>query len=41
MKKFFNLQRYKELVKLEENEEISLLDLELLTYRASVAREIS
>lgn len=41
MKKYFNLQRYKELLKLEENGEISSLDLELLTYTASVEEKIS
>ena len=37
MEKHFNLSRYKELLKLQENEEISFLDLELLSYKASVA----
>lgn len=45
MEKHFNLSRYKELLKLEENGEISFLNLELLTelltYKASIAEQIS
>jgi hypothetical protein len=41
MKKHFNLSRYKELLKLEESGKISFLDLELLSYRASVEEQIS
>jgi hypothetical protein len=41
MEKYFNLSRYKELLKLEENREITFLDLELLAYQASVAWQIS
>lgn len=40
MEKHFNLLRYKELLRLEEKGVISFLDLELLTYRASVAEQI-
>ena len=39
MKNYFNLSRYKELIKLEDSGKISLLDekfLELLNYRASI-----
>jgi len=41
MKKSFNLSRYKELLKLQENGKISFMDLELLSYQASVPRQIS
>ena len=40
MEKHFNLSRYKELLKLQENGEISFLDLELLSYKASVAKQM-
>jgi len=40
MKKYFNLSRYKELLKLQENGEISFLDLELLSLKASVAQQM-
>ena len=40
MKKHFNLSRYKELLQLEEKKKISFLDLELLTYEASVVEQI-
>ena len=40
MKKYFNLSRYEELLKLEENGDISFLDLELLSLRASVEHQI-
>jgi len=43
MEKHFNLSRYKELLKLKESGEISFLDekdLELLSYKASVAEQI-
>lgn len=32
----FNLLRYKELLELEKNNKITFLDLELLTYEASI-----
>lgn len=41
MEKYFNLSRYKELVKLQENGEISFLDFEFLSLKASVAQQIS
>lgn len=41
MGKIFNLSCYKELVDREENGEISFLDMELLSYRAIVAKQIS
>lgn len=40
MEKHFNLVRYKELLKLQENGEISFLDFELLSFKASVAQQI-
>ena len=40
MKKYFNLSRYKELLKLEEKGEISFLDLELLSLQASVEQQM-
>ena len=40
MEKYFNLSRYKELLQLEEKGIISFLDLELVTYKASVAQQI-
>jgi hypothetical protein len=40
MEKHFNLSRYKELLQLEKKGEISFLDLELVTYEASVAKQI-
>ncbi len=40
MKKYFNLSRYKELLKLQENGEISFLDFELLSFKASVAQQM-
>ena len=40
MKKYFNLSRYKELLKLQENGEISFLDLEVLSLKASVAQQM-
>jgi 3-dehydroquinate dehydratase len=39
--KHFNLSRYKELLQLEEKGGISFLDLELLSYKSSVAKQIS
>ena len=36
MEKYFNLSRYKELLKLQENGKISFFDLELLSLQASV-----
>ena len=41
MTKNFNVVRYQELLKLEENGKISFLDLELLTYQASIEDQIS
>jgi hypothetical protein len=41
MEKTFNLSRYKELINREKNGEISFLDLELLSYKASVSQQIS
>jgi hypothetical protein len=41
MEKIFNLSRYKELINREKNGEISFLDLELLSYKASVSQQIS
>ena len=40
MENYFNLSRYKELLELEEKDEISSWDRELLSYRASVANQI-
>jgi hypothetical protein len=40
MEKHFNLSRYKELLKLEEDGEISFFDPELFGYEASVAGQI-
>ena len=40
MEKFFNLSRYKELLKLEANDDITFLDLELLSFKASVAQQM-
>ena len=40
MGKDFNLSRYKELLKLQENGKISFLDFELLSFRASVAQQM-
>ena len=40
MEKYFNLSRYKELLKLEVNGYITFLDLELLSFKASVAKQI-
>ena len=40
MKKYFNLSRYKELLKLEEDGKISFLDLELLRFQASVGWQL-
>lgn len=40
MEKNFNLSRYKELLQLEEKGVISFLNLELVTYEASVANQI-
>ena len=40
MEKYFNLSRYKELLKLQENGEISFLDFELLSFKASVAQQL-
>ena len=41
MEKYFNLSRYKELLKLQENGKILFFDLELLSLKASVAQQIS
>ncbi len=43
MEKYFNLSRYKELLKLEENDKISFfssLHLELLGFNASVGQQL-
>ena len=40
MEKSFNLSRYKELLKLEANGDITFLDLELLSFKASVAQQM-
>lgn len=40
MEKLFNLSLYKELLKLEKNGDIAFLDLELLSYKTSVAEQI-
>ena len=40
MEKYFNLSRYKELLKLQENGKISFFDLELLSLQASVAQQM-
>ena len=40
IKKHFNLLRYKELLQLEESGKISFLDLELVTYKASISEQI-
>jgi len=40
MEKSFNLSRYKELLKLEANGAITFLDLELLSFKASVAQQM-
>ncbi len=40
MKNYFNLSRYKELLKLEEKGEISFLNLELLSLKASVEQQM-
>lgn len=40
MEKYFNLSRYKELLKLEANGYITFLDLELLSFKVSVAQQI-
>jgi len=40
MTKTFNVVRYQEFLKLEENGEISFLDLELLSFKASVAQQL-
>ena len=37
----FNLIRYKELLELEKNNQITFLDLELLTYKVSINSQIS
>ena len=39
MKKHFNVSRYKKLLKLQENGEISFLNMELLSLKASVAQQ--
>lgn len=36
----FNLLRYKELLELEKNNKVTFLDLELLTYKASIESQI-
>ena len=36
----FNLERYKELLELEKNNKITFLDIELLTYKASIECQI-
>ncbi len=36
----FNLSRYKELLELEKNNKITFLDIELLTYKASIESQI-
>ena len=41
MAKQFNLARYKELLELEKSNKITFLDLELLTYRATIESQIS
>lgn len=40
MTKQFNLLRYKELLELEKNNKLPFLDLELLTYEASIESQI-
>ncbi len=40
MEKDFNLSRYKELLKLQENGKISFLDFELLGFKATVAQQM-
>ena len=40
MKKHFNLSYYKELLKSEENGEISFLNFELVSYKASIMEQI-
>ena len=40
MEKYFNLSRYKELLKLQENGKISFFDLELLSLKATVAQQM-
>ena len=40
MAKQFNLARYKELLELEKSNKITFLDLELLTYRATIESQI-
>ena len=40
MEKDFNLSRYKELLKLQENGKISFLDFELLSFKATVAQQM-
>mgnify|MGYP001799378831 CR=1 FL=1 len=39
MKKYFNVSRYKNLLKLQEDGEISFLNMELLSLKASVAQQ--
>ena len=41
MENHFNLSRYKELLQLEEKGEISFLDIELVSYQASIEGQIS
>lgn len=41
MTKVFNLSCYKELLELEKNKKITFLDLELVTYKASIKCQIS
>lgn len=40
MENQFNLSRYKELLELEKNNKITFLDLELVTYKASIESQI-
>jgi len=40
MKNYFNVSRYKELLKQRKNEEISFLNLELISFEASVEEQI-
>ena len=40
MEKDFNLSRYKELLKLQENGKISFLDFKLLSFKATVAQQM-
>ena len=41
MENLFNISRYKELLELQENGNITFLDVELLNYKASVANQLS